>query len=118
MKEIHFWYGYSDMSKKYTSFKEEKASHIKVAISFKELDKIIDEEDTEIIYTTCMGYMNTNLFKKGYKIFVHNTYKSNIEIKLGTNKWTQKEIRMSHNLFKMWLADSIQSTTAKKKVEE
>ena len=107
MKEIHFWYGYTDMSASFLKMKT-KADHTKVAISFKELNKIIDEENTEIIYTTCMGYLSTSLFKKGYKIFVHNSPKDKLEIKLGSkNKWTSKEIRMSHNLFKMWLAGSI-----------
>ena len=58
------------------------------------------------ISTTQMGLISTDLFKLGFRIFIHDynnkegyyTY----EIKLGTNERTNKDIRMSHNLFNLW----------------
>lgn len=58
------------------------------------------------ISTTQMGLLSTDLFKLGFRIFIHDynneegyyTY----EIKLGTNERTNKDIRMSHNLFNLW----------------
>lgn len=55
------------------------------------------------IHTTQMGLLRTALFERGYHIFVHSFGCDTFEIKLGgENSNTRKEIRMAHNLFKMW----------------
>lgn len=59
-------------------------------------------DNRDYIVTTQMGYLSTMLLEKGYRIFVHPGYDSKYEIKLGQNTCTQKEIRLAHNLFKMW----------------
>ena len=56
-----------------------------------------------MIHTTQMAVMSTELLAMGYKIFIHEKNKEVYEIKLGSdNTCTDKEIRIGHNLFKMW----------------
>ncbi len=58
---------------------------------------------TKIIHTTQMGLLHTDLFILGYRIFVHESKRDYYEIVLGNgNKRTNREIRLGHNLFKMW----------------
>ena len=60
------------------------------------------------IKTTQMGLLSTDLFELGYRIFVHDfNYEEGFysyEITLGTNERTNKDIRMAHNLFRIWKA--------------
>ena len=57
------------------------------------------------IHTTQMGILSTRLFELGYRIFIHESEDIVYEITLGcNNERTNREIRMSHNLFKMWQA--------------
>lgn len=58
-----------------------------------------------IIRTTQMGCMTLDLLDLGYRIFVHAPDDSQVhEVKLGSNDWTDKELRRAHNIFKMWEA--------------
>ena len=56
------------------------------------------------IYTYQVVTCTTDLFNKGYRIFVHNTPDDQYEIKLGCNERTNREIKMGHCLYKMILA--------------
>ena len=56
----------------------------------------------EEIHTTQMGLLTTALFEHGYRILIHPYDNAEYEIKLGQNECTDREIRMAHNLFKMW----------------
>jgi len=57
------------------------------------------------IHTTQMGLLNTRLFDLGYRIFIHESEEDFYEIFLGNNnERTNREIRLGHNLFKMWQA--------------
>lgn len=59
---------------------------------------------TEKIHTTQMGVLSTKLFELGYRVFVHPYDDEPYEIKLGgDNDRTDREIRMGHNLFKLWM---------------
>lgn len=50
-----------------------------------------------------MGLFSTRLFELGYRIFIHESPLRQYEIKLGgDNARTNREIKMGHNLFKMW----------------
>lgn len=61
------------------------------------------ESNEKVIHTTQMGFLDTWLFELGYRIFVHDGIDSSYEIKLGTdNERTEREIKLAHNLFKMW----------------
>lgn len=56
-----------------------------------------------IINTTQMGFLHTGLFDLGYRIFIHKSQDESYEIVLGSpNERTNREIKMGHNLFKMW----------------
>ena len=62
-------------------------------------------DNINIIHTLQMSCLDTSLFKLGYRIFIHEDNNDCYEIKLGTdNERTNREIKMSHNLFKMWLS--------------
>ncbi|NBK77390.1 hypothetical protein D5272_02010 [bacterium D16-76] len=65
---------------------------------------VLVKKGVENIVTTQMGYLNTSLFEKGYRIFICPSEKECYEIKLGLNERTGREIRMSHNLFNLWKA--------------
>ncbi|WP_206459393.1 hypothetical protein [Anaerovorax sp. IOR16] len=70
---------------------------------FYETEIAIIDSETQI-YTTQMGLLNTRLFELGYRVFVREMNNDMFEIKLGDNERTNREIRMGHNLFKMWCA--------------
>ena len=54
------------------------------------------------IHTFQMSLMEGRLWELGYRIFVHDDT-GVYELKLGTdNTRTHRELRISHNLFKMW----------------
>lgn len=58
------------------------------------------------IRTTQMGFLSfsTRLFDSGYRIFVHEKDET-YEIKLGgKNERTNRELKITHNIFKMWLS--------------
>lgn len=59
---------------------------------------------TPRIDTIQMGVLSTTLFEYGYRIFVHPNNFNPYEIKLGANDCTDREIRMEHNLLKLWQA--------------
>lgn len=46
----------------------------------------------------------TDLFRHGYRIFVHNSNKDTYEIKLGDNERTGREIKMSNCLYNLILS--------------
>lgn len=74
--------------------------------SWKETEEYI-RMGCPMIQTTQMGLLSTQLFEQGYRIFVAESSLpgNSYEIKLGSgNERTSREIKMSHNLFKMWQA--------------
>lgn len=55
------------------------------------------------IHTTQMGLLHQGLFKIGYRIFIHESDNESYEIILGCeNERTNREIKLGHNIFKMW----------------
>lgn len=64
--------------------------------------------EQEIIKTTQMGLMSMRLISDyGYRIFVHDdtlNFDSCYEIRVGDNERTNREIRIAHNIFRMWRA--------------
>ena len=61
------------------------------------------EINKSTIHTTQMGLLHTKLFEFGYRIFIHELVDESYEIVLGKdNERTNREIKMEHNLFKMW----------------
>lgn len=61
--------------------------------------------DKSTINTTQMGLLHQELFDLGYRIFIHESENEFYEIVLGGgNERTNREIKMGHNLFKMWQA--------------
>lgn len=91
MKEIHF----------YVDSLSYALTPVKVLCMWEDTDAAILCEDPEI-HTTQMGLLSTELFEHGYCIFIHDGF-GTFEIKLGDNRpITNREIRMEHNLFKLW----------------
>ena len=87
VKEIHFY-----------SYYNSNCIH-----SWRDTERAI-EKGNNYIETTQMGLLSTNLIEKGYHIFVHNHYDDFFEITLGTCERTDKDIRLAHNIFKLWKA--------------
>ena len=63
------------------------------------------DEGWGIIETTQMGLLSGDLWTAGYRIFIHDKPGSVYELVLGDgNTRTRKELRVAHNLFKLWQA--------------
>lgn len=72
--------------------------------SWNETEEAINKGQ-EIILTTQMGMLSTVLFEKGYRIFIHPANEYPYEITLGDETThTYRQLRIGHNLFKLWLA--------------
>lgn len=88
-KQIHFWFG------DYPDGTLNSYSATELAINY----------EKGIIHTTQIVLCTTDLFRKGYRIFIHPVLGNIFEIKLGDNSpYTDKDIRMGHNLYKMLIA--------------
>lgn len=60
-----------------------------------------------VIRTLQMGLLSADLWTKGYRIFIHESPVSSYELKPGgDNDRTDRELRIAHNLFKLWRAGS------------
>lgn len=93
-KEIHF---YAD----WISFMDHSGS-CDLAHTWATTLKAIQILDP-VIHTTQMGLLSTMLWEAGYRIFIHENDEM-YEVKLGCeNARTNRELRMGHNLFKMWM---------------
>ena len=58
-----------------------------------------------------MGMLSTELIELGYRIFVHESDVDFYEIVIGgNNERTNKDLRMAHNLFKMWRANAFRKS--------
>jgi len=112
MKEIHFFTNYFSALEWYLENAEKYGCPIENIRDFEDGENALRR--AEILHdmnahtydkayvATQMCFLTTKWFKYGFRVFVHD--KSGMfEIKLGTdNDRTNREIRMSHNLFKMW----------------
>lgn len=89
-KEIHF-YAYSSGKVNCSSYYETKQAI---------------ERQVPDIRTNQMSFLSTMRFEEGYRIFVHETPLEDMyEIVLGTdNTNTRRDIRLGHDLFKLWKA--------------
>lgn len=63
------------------------------------------ERGHRCIYTTQTHFLSTKILKRGYRLFLHRTKDSVIEIKLGENNWTTRIIKPQHNLKNILLGD-------------
>ena len=90
-KEIHFYYNIDDIP-------------IDVAyyLDWKETLEAF-ENDFPIIHTTAIGILtySSKLFDTGYRIFIWDVH-GEFELTLGNCARTNREIRYTHNHFKMW----------------
>ena len=97
MKEIHFFTYDSSIPEK-----EDELYRPNLIYSWEETQSKI-KKGFNYIYTMQMGLLSTRLFEAGYRIFIHESPLEQYEIKLGgDNARTNREIKMGHNLFKMW----------------
>lgn len=77
-----------------------------VITNWNETESAIDRMDP-VIRTTQMGILalHGRLRDRGYRIFIAENPDVIYEIKIGgDNERTNREIRLSHNIFKMWMA--------------
>lgn len=91
-REIHFYYDLKD-SPDFGTF-----------IDWQETEEAILRGDT-IIHTSQMGLltMSSRLFDAGYRIFIWDDH-GEFELTLGDCARTNREIRYTHNHFKMWVS--------------
>lgn len=93
-KEIHF---YAD----WISFLNQAVDDDRIIHTWKTTEKAIQVLEPNI-HTTQMGLLSTMLWEVGYRTFIHENDEM-YEVKLGNeNTRTNRELRMGHNLFKMW----------------
>jgi len=94
-KQIHFYFG----------------PYLDGTVNSYVLTKDIINVGFKYIHTTQIVLCTTDLFRKGYRIFIHPVQGNVFEIKLGDNSpYTDKEIRMGHNLYKMLIAGTFDTT--------
>lgn len=104
MSKIYFFESFESMN----IFKRTYGHNFITCLGRKETKNAI--QNGVNILTTDLTSLSTELFEKGYSIFVYKESYGNVldnyrEIKLGTNnKWTDREIRFAHNLEKMFIA--------------
>lgn len=93
VKEFHWFENTDDMPKENTNI---KLGHFATGSAI--------EQNDPIIYSDQLFYFSTTTITKGYKLFAHFNGNKIIEVKLGNNTCTNREIRLSHNLPKMLIA--------------
>ena len=89
MKEIHFY-----KSSTYCLFDGIHFTHNSTISAI--------NNNEPFIVTTAITALNLDLLKKGYRIFLHENYRS-AELKLGENVFTDKYIKEGHNIAKLWI---------------
>jgi len=96
-KEYHLWLDYEMGCNEQRLFHHDN-------IYINSLAEWLIYHDKNIIYTTLPCTLTTDLFERGYEVFIHDYYGNNVEIKLGKNECTSREIKLGHNLEKLLLA--------------
>ncbi len=82
---------------------EVEDTYSKYLYGYKETLEAINNNEEEI-RTTQMCLLSTDLFDKGYEVWIHEFEEDIFEITLGECERTNRKLKMSHNLFKLWRA--------------
>lgn len=93
IKELHVWLD--------DTYPKENKMFFSLDSTLTELEK-----GSSVIHTTQTYCFSTEWIDKGYRIFAHLLDGTTIEIKLGSNSCTPKEIRKAHNISRMLLANA------------
>lgn len=72
-------------------------------LSLREIEYAIENEFVRICTFQVIS-CTTDLFRRGYRVFVHAAPDDEYEIKLGKNERTNREIKMGHCLYKLILS--------------
>lgn len=87
-KEIHFWIG--------------DGYPVDTCVTYKDmLCKL--RNNTPVLHTTQIHFLDTELFVRGYRIYVHINAHTCKEIRLGDKTLTNKLIHENHNLERLLL---------------
>lgn len=107
MKEIHFFTKCYEMHDWVDKHRDEGLD-VESFSCFDQVEQFENDiwshkRDDVICATLQMCFLRTTWFELGFRIFVHDNT-GEFEIKLGQNDRTDREIRMGHNLYKLWYA--------------
>lgn len=65
------------------------------------------KDGIEDIHTVDLSSLSFDLLDSGYRIFLKQKNKRCIELKVGNNDWTNKEIRYAHNLLRLFIGGAM-----------
>lgn len=91
-----------DNQQDWLKFKEKKNIKRDILLGHIETQDAI-KDGQQMIYTYDLLSMDLRLFEDGYRIFLKQKDYQMIEIKFGTNNWTNKKIDFKQNLLRLYL---------------
>ena len=99
-KELHVWL------RRIPNRDDPYLHQVCLAESYDDVQKALERND-ERIDTYCTHFFNTKTLEKGYRLFAHlpaRYYFEPVEIRIGANKYTQRNISYGHHLERLLLS--------------